>query len=624
LNQDGAADETGVIFPQTFGCRGCRRCVAPAMNQDQDITCPYRPYRSWGMIPVVLAAVIVFFTNLGGPLLWDDDEPKNAVCAREMLEREDWIVPTFNGNLRTDKPILLYWLTLLSYHLFGVSEFGARFASASLSVGTVLLSAQLGGMLFTSRAGIWAVIVLSTCFTFAMSARAATPDATLLFFSTAALTLFAAGWKSLSTQADTGLRVRAVIPLYIAMGLAVLAKGPVGFVLPVNAMGVFVLAVEMRRPFRPLELLNRVAGRLRRLHIIAGAAIVLAVAAPWYIIVGIETDWQWPLGFLEKHNVSRFLKPMEGHSGWIIYYVPAILIGTMPWSLPLVSALRDSISRMRSSREQHWADLFLMCWIGTYLVFFSLAKTKLPTYVLPCYPPLAVLIGRLIDGWISQAEGDRVRLWRSTYSGAVVLGLTVCIGGAIVGRILLQGEWHLVAVGLIPLIGSALAWRFLHVGRAGTSICAFATMAVLFHASLLGFAGTWISRHQVGERYVQLVREAGVEKWQLATLSYFRPGLAFYGNQPVEELHQPGEAVRYLRDNDSAFVVMREEHSAAVLKQLPGDVVVLDRSPAFLRANKYVVLIGRRKQSAVPEDDSVESIRQISSAPRTRGSISAN
>jgi 4-amino-4-deoxy-L-arabinose transferase-like glycosyltransferase len=315
---------------------------------------------------------------------------------------------------------------------------------------------------------------------------------------------------------------------------------------------------------------------------------------------------------------------MEGHSGWIIYYVPVILIGTMPWSLPLVAALRDSISRMRRSRELHWADLFLMCWTGTYLVFFSLAKTKLPTYVLPCYPPLAVLIGRLIDGWISQAEGDRVRLWRSTYSGAVVLGLTVCIGGAIVGRILLQGDWHLVAVGLIPLIGSALAWRFLHVGRAGASICAFATMAVLFHASLLGFAGTWISRHQVGERYVQLVRETGVKKWQLATLSYFRPGLAFYGNQPVEELHQPGEAIRYLRDNESAFVVMREEHSAAVLAQLPGDVVVLDRSPAFLRANKYVVLIGRRKLSAVPADDSVESIRQISSTPRTRGSISAN
>ena len=85
---------------------------------------------------IILAAGVLFFTNLGGPRLWDDDETKNASCAREMLERGDWIVPSFNYEPRYDKPILLYWLMLGAYHAFGVNEFAARFPSALLALGT--------------------------------------------------------------------------------------------------------------------------------------------------------------------------------------------------------------------------------------------------------------------------------------------------------------------------------------------------------------------------------------------------------------------------------------------------------------------------------------------------------
>ncbi len=94
---------------------------------------------------VLAAAAIVFFTNLGAPQLWDEDEPRNAACAREMLERGDWVVPTFNYELRTQKPVLLYWCMLASYSVFGVNEFAARLPSALFAIGTSLLTYHLGG-----------------------------------------------------------------------------------------------------------------------------------------------------------------------------------------------------------------------------------------------------------------------------------------------------------------------------------------------------------------------------------------------------------------------------------------------------------------------------------------------
>jgi 4-amino-4-deoxy-L-arabinose transferase-like glycosyltransferase len=132
----------------------------------------------------------VFFTNLGGPRLWDDDEPRNATCAREMLARGDWIVPTFNSELRTDKPALLYWLMMGSYSLFGATEFAARFPSALLAVGTALMTYHLGRLLFRPQVGLWAGMIMATNLMFAVSARAATPDSTLIFFTTLALLIY--------------------------------------------------------------------------------------------------------------------------------------------------------------------------------------------------------------------------------------------------------------------------------------------------------------------------------------------------------------------------------------------------------------------------------------------------
>ena len=243
---------------------------------------------------LALMAAVIFFANLGSYALFNEDEPKNASCGAEMFRRGDLIVPTFNEALRTDKPILVYWLMITSYKLFGISEFSARFASSLLSVGTVLLTYHLGRKLYSAQVGLLSSCILCTCLLFTAVGRAATPDATLIFFVTLTFTSYVwiiahqrkgnfsgelSGDESDETltdlsdsdeiEASTNANVsdtvvsdtvvseaaspkkqtdvlvprdwKFAVPIFAAMGLAVLAKGPVGVVLPGVILILFLL-----------------------------------------------------------------------------------------------------------------------------------------------------------------------------------------------------------------------------------------------------------------------------------------------------------------------------------------------------------------------------------------------
>src|SRR5207244_9521734 len=130
---------------------------------------------------ITAIAAFVMLTNLGGPRLWDRDEPRNAGCAREMLARSDWVVPTFDGELRTHKPVLLYWCIMASYLVLGVSEFAARLPSALCAIGSVICTYRMGRRLFGPQAGVWSAIALATSLMFVIAGRAATPDSLLTF-----------------------------------------------------------------------------------------------------------------------------------------------------------------------------------------------------------------------------------------------------------------------------------------------------------------------------------------------------------------------------------------------------------------------------------------------------------
>jgi 4-amino-4-deoxy-L-arabinose transferase-like glycosyltransferase len=200
--------------------------------------------RADGLLVAVVAAVVLL-PNLGGPPLWDEDEPRNAACSLAMLTSGDWVVPTFEGRLRVEKPALVNWLHLAGFAVAGTNETGARLGSAVLTIGTCLLAWRIAALLFRSDVGLWAGLAMATCLWSGVAGRASTPDAPLAFFTTLALWLFVRAAASPGADGrrwrDGPLAVPASTSLAIggACGLAVLTKGPVGLVLPLGGLGLF-------------------------------------------------------------------------------------------------------------------------------------------------------------------------------------------------------------------------------------------------------------------------------------------------------------------------------------------------------------------------------------------------
>ena len=175
---------------------------------------------------VAAVAAIVLGANLGGPALWDDDEPKNAACSLAMLDANDWVVPTFNARLRVEKPPLVNWLQIAGYTLCGRNETGARIGSAIATLGACLFTWRIGCLLLGPAAGLLGGLVMASCVWTAVGGRAATPDAPLLFFTTLALWLFVRAWHR-DRQPGGGVHLRRADAAAIgaACGAAVLAKG---------------------------------------------------------------------------------------------------------------------------------------------------------------------------------------------------------------------------------------------------------------------------------------------------------------------------------------------------------------------------------------------------------------
>ena len=196
-------------------------------------------YQLW----IVAAAGLIFFTNLGGAALWDMDEALYTSCAREMFQRGDWVVPMFNGHMFPEKPPLMFWTMIGGFELFGINEFGARFFSGVFGVATALAAFHLGRILFNARVGLWAGLITASTIIFTVSARAATVDSGLTLATTAAFLLFVIALKESRDKRSSSptLKLRYAIPMYACIGVAVLAKGPVGMLLPLAAMGLYLV-----------------------------------------------------------------------------------------------------------------------------------------------------------------------------------------------------------------------------------------------------------------------------------------------------------------------------------------------------------------------------------------------
>jgi 4-amino-4-deoxy-L-arabinose transferase-like glycosyltransferase len=476
--------------------------------------------------------------NLGAASLWDIDEGNNAEAAREMCAADNWAIPTFNFVLRVDKPALLYWLQIAAYNRFGVNEFAARLPSALAALLAVLATYELGRRMVTPIAGLLAGLILASAPAFGVAAHFANPDALLTAFTTLALLCF---WWSYE-HCGRGWFVTAGI----CTGLAVLAKGPVGFVLPASVVLLFLLWSRQLR-------------RLWDRRLVWGTLVHGLVVAPWFAWVGIETKGEFLKGFLLTHNLGRFRAPMEGHHGSVFYYFVVLLVGFLPWSAFLgpafVAAWKKSSSEQKDTTG---SNRFLFCWIAVYFVFFTLSGTKLPNYILPLYPPVAILLARFLDSWRCGLIRPPTWVIHTTLACFGLAGLALGVGllmagGQLGGDTLLRGR-HLPGIeiwawtGLIPIVGALLAAAWTWRQRLNLAVSTLAMAAVLFLGTLAAGIGPTLNAYKAPAALAEFIEPHPAEPdILLGCYDYFQPSLVFYCGREVSRLQSENEVGAYLR-----------------------------------------------------------------------------
>lgn len=345
------------------------------------------------------ALLLVFFATLflygiGAFNLIDYDEACYAEAAREMLVSGDYLSPHVNGKPFFEKPPLLYWIQVIGYRAFGTTPFGARIGNslaALISVTALYLFARgpLG-----SAAALLAAGLLGTGLMFFYLARIAMTD---MLLTACFVMCLGCGFRALEAVAADRARGTAwFIGACLFSALAILAKGAVGLVLPAAGFLLFLLITR------------RLRLALRPSWILVGPLLVCLLGFSWYLLLGFTREDGF--GFMRElfleHHVERFTSPMQHHTGSLLYYVPIVLLGMMPWSPFLPMAIIDAWRQRRPDAESRFTMCFLSFSVVTF-AFFSIAATKLPNYIAPAAPGFALAVAVLLGSPAARARYGR-------------------------------------------------------------------------------------------------------------------------------------------------------------------------------------------------------------------------
>ncbi|MCH7410121.1 glycosyltransferase family 39 protein [Belliella sp. DSM 111904] len=381
--------------------------------------------------------VLLHFSGIGKLSIYALDEAKNAVAAYEMLERNDFILPTFNDQPRFDKPPLHYYFFMAGYKLFGYSPFGARFFPALAGLFCIGMCAAFLKKQFGDRATIFYLLLSIANIHWMIQFHMAVPDPFLISFLTVSY-LYGFRYYQGNYQ-EPKLQYIS----YAFLALATLTKGPVAILLYTVTFLAFII---LKREFR-----------LGPWFRIGPIVMLLAIASSWYILVGVRTGGNWLEEFFLTHNLSRFGAPMEGHGGLFLKTWLFVALGIFPFVLYIPAAFRFVLKSKKEAIGQK-PDVLLFASIASVavIVFFSFASTRLPNYTTPAYPWLMILLAIFISDRLNQ----KIQLTLLFTSTILVLGLG--IGGSFgLAQIDYIKDIHPMAyLFLIALIPLALSFFF--------------------------------------------------------------------------------------------------------------------------------------------------------------------
>jgi 4-amino-4-deoxy-L-arabinose transferase-like glycosyltransferase len=336
---------------------------------------------------LAVVAIVVGIDNMGRPLA-NPDEGRYSEISREMAATGDWVTPRLNGLKYFEKPPLQYWASALSFRLLGENEYTARLYIVLAGFCAIALLGFLGKRLWGWDMAIASMMAIACSPYFMALGGIVTLDMGLTLWTTATLFAFIGAEGARDRPAT---QLRWMLCAWAGMALAVLSKGLVGIIFAGAA--VFIVMV-MRRDIKVLE----------RLHLIPGLAIFLAIAAPWFVAVSMANDEFAQFFFIHEH-FARFLTRAHRRVEPWWYFLPIVAAGFLPWMFAMPAAIAGA---WREEEGRDFQPLRIsILWAAFVVAFFSASGSKLPTYVLPAFPPLALVLGR----YLQLAPERRLALW---------------------------------------------------------------------------------------------------------------------------------------------------------------------------------------------------------------------
>lgn len=492
----------------------------------------YKEVYMWQWL--ALLSVILLF-RLDATPIYILDEAKNAECAREMLQNNDWITPVFNGMLRTDKPPLHYFFMMAAYKMFGYNAFAARFFSSIMGILTVVVTYFYIKKLINAFTAFCSTLVLVCSSHFLFEFRLAVPDPYLIFFIT--IGLFS-GFAWLQQNSFKQLIISAA-----ALAFATLAKGPIAIALPGLCLLIWVIMKRKWQIFFTWKLIPAIL-------------LYLLISTPWYYAIYKATNGEWIKSFFLDHNLNRFADPQEGHGGLFIVTLLFALLGLLPFMSFLGELIKKRIHIFSNEVVQFCAIVVL-----AFVVFFSVASTKLPNYAMPCYPFAAVVLGFFIA---SLLNGE---ITSKKYPFYIVLAVTLLLPVAGYFAIRQEAEakdisWVALLLLIAPLmfiIYVAIARQDNWASRIGFIAFAFST----FNLIGLHYVYPALYNRNPVNKTIDKVRQYH----HIYGYKIFNPAYRFYLDKNIPVTDDVQELNHWLDSTPNALVITRTEYMES-LKQI--------------------------------------------------------
>jgi 4-amino-4-deoxy-L-arabinose transferase-like glycosyltransferase len=485
---------------------------------------------------VGLATLICLFGHLGAIGLLGPDEPRYAWIARAMAQTGDWVTPRLYDSPWFEKPILYYWAAAIGFRLHLPSEWAARLPSALAALVAAMGIAWLGWKHYDLEECPWSPAVLAPLF-FSTSvgaigfSHAATPD--MLFCASIALAMICAAsilrrggpFRASTDQDLPGHRgdVQAILGFGAFLGLGVLAKGPAAIILAGGAIGVWALVTKHWR------------AAFRMLHPFAIAAFCI-VALPWYVLCALRNA-DFLRVFLFQHNFERYVSPVFQHRQPLWFFIPVTLLALIPWTAFLIPAAREGLDLWRRKSWRDSPAFFYSCWAIFPILFFSFSQSKLPSYILPGMPALALVMAigasRLIE------RSSRSNGWVVVLVGLTWLGLATAElfwTHRLPGGLTNPARASIIVCAVVAIVGGVVI-TLLGLSRQRAAVW----VSMLLVCTLIEFAGVAIlprldpfySARSVGTMLGSDLRPDRLFVYELPRASQY--GLAFYLGRQLPE-----------------------------------------------------------------------------------------